>query len=175
MSGFQIDTSGFDRATRELQRMAQRNTQAYGRVIARSYESHAKSDAPWVDRRGNARRKLYGTSTTSSSRVQVEMGGTAPNYKRGPLSAADYMEYLEFANKKKYAVVYPTAEAIEADVLQHYGEAALQGKMRVDIKRNRKELTQLRKQMLVQAATAGSWWQNIAYQKWLSDRSVFNR
>ncbi len=137
--GFTLDTSGFDRATKAIQDGVRRNTQTYGRVLAQTFETEAKSGAPWVDRRGNARTHLYGTTTTSGNRVRVEMGGSAPNYKRGPKTVPDYLEILEFDFKKKYAIVEPTAEAIFDEALQNFGEAALNGHTspRISIKRDK--------------------------------------
>lgn len=180
MSGIRFVTAGFDRATKALQDNARRNTQTYGRVLAQSYETEAKRDAPWTDRRGNARRHLYGTSSAAGSTVRVEMGGAAPNYKNTPMAAKDYMEYLEFANGGKFATVYPTAEAIADSVTEDFGDAALRGKMRPRIKRNRKELNHRRKKFVPDYLSAGNIWKTrspdaYAYQNWLRERNVFNR
>lgn len=173
--GFKVNASDFNRCTREIERMVQRNTAAYGQNLAREFESEAKSGAPWTDRRGSARGKLYGTSTASGGRVRVEMGGSAPNYKRGPLSASDYMEYLEFDHGGRFAVVFPTAEAIAEDVREHFGEAALEGKMRVKITRNRRELDKQRKAYLLNTV-AGRFMlgEAMRYNQWLQERAVFN-
>lgn len=176
MSRFVIDASGFQKAVSELRQQARKNTETYGRTLARTYEVEAKSGAPWVDRRGNARRHLYGISAASGTRVRVEMGGSAPNYKpRTALSAADYMEYLEFDHGGRHAIVYPTADAIMYDVKNNFGEAALKGRMRTNIRRNRRELNARRKDVLMKTAAAAGWWQQIAYENWLGERGVFNR
>lgn len=175
--GFTVNTSGFDRATKALQEGVRRNTQTYGRVLAQTFETEAKSGAPWVDRRGNARMHLFGTMSASGNRVRVDMGGSAPNYKQGALSARDYLEYLEFDHGKKYATVLPTAEAIFADVQQNFGDAALQGKHpRISIQRNRKDLNQRRKQILSSTvAGAFTMMEAVRYNQWLAERDVFNR
>ena len=170
-----FDTSDFERATRALEKTVRRNTEAYGRTLAREFESGAKSGAPWTDRRGNARMKLYGKSGASGSTVRVEMGGEAPNYKRGPLSAADYMEYLEFGHGKRYAIVFPMAEAIAEDVQKNFGEAALKGSPRISIKRNRKDLDKARKAMLTQ--TRAGWFllaEQVRYAQWQAEHAAFN-
>ena len=82
--------------------------------------------------------KLYGKSGASGSTVRVEMGGEAPNYKRGPKSSPDYMEYLEFDYDKHYAIIIPTAEEVQEEALENFGEAALKGKMRTNIKRDKR-------------------------------------
>lgn len=173
---FSVDTRSFDQATKALEQAVRRNTAAYGQTLAHSFESQAKSSAPWTDRRGNARGKLYGTSQATGSRVRVEMGGSAPNYKAGPLSASDYLEYLEFAHGGKYATVIPTAEAIAADVQENFGSAALEGKTaKVSIRRNRKELNQKRKALLTQ--TQAGWFllaEQMRYAQWQSEHAAFN-
>ena len=174
MNAFRFDTSGFVKGTQEIQRMVQRNTQTYGRVLASKFESEAKGNAPWVDRKGNARMHLYGKSTTNGTRVQVEMGGSAPNYKGGALAAKDYLEYLEFDHGKKYAAVFPNAQAIQAGIADTFGDAALHGKMRVNFVRNRKDLNMRRRQILMQTMVLHGRWEGAAYNEWLRSRRMFN-
>ena len=138
--GFTVNASDFNRATKVLKESVRRNVQTYGSTLAATFEQQAKGGAPWVDRRGSARARLYGTMTASGSRVRVEMGGSAPNYKRGPKSSPDYLEYLEYDHLKKYAIVEPTAEAIFDDVRQNFGEAALFGKSHPRIRIQRDKL-----------------------------------
>ena len=138
--GFTVNASDFNRATKVLQESVRKNVQTYGSTLAATFEQQAKGGAPWVDRRGSARAHLYGTMTASGSRVRVEMGGSAPNYKRGPKSSPDYLEYLEYDFLKKYAIVEPTAEAIFDDVRQNFGEAALFGKRHPRIRIQRDKL-----------------------------------
>ena len=138
--GFTVNASDFNRATKVLQESVRRNVQTYGSTLAATFEQQAKGGAPWVDRRGNARAHLFGTMTASGNRVRVDMGGSAPNYKRGPKSSPDYLEYLEYDFLKKYAIVEPTAEAIFDDVRQNFGEAALFGKRHPRIRIQRDKL-----------------------------------
>lgn len=137
--GFTVNASDFNRATKVLQESVRRNVQTYGSTLAATFEQQAKGGAPWVDRRGNARAHLYGSMTASGNRVRVDMGGSAPNYKRGPKSSPDYLEYLEFDHGGRFSIVMPTAEAIFDDVRQNFGGAALFGKShpRMRIQRDR--------------------------------------
>lgn len=171
-----VDASGFERATKALEQTVRRNTEAYGQTLAHTFERQAKTGAPWTDRRGNARGKLYGLSQATGSRVRVEMGGSAPNYKAGPLSASDYLEYLEFAHGKRFATVIPTAEAIAGTVQEDFGPAALEGRTaRLSIKRNRKELNQKRKALLTQ--TQAGWFllgEQMRYMQWQADHAALN-
>lgn len=183
--GFTVNTSDFNRATRALEDTARKNTATYGRAIARQFEQTAKSGAPWTDRHGNARGKLYGASEASGSRVRVQMGGLAPNYKRGPQSSPDYMEYLEFDHGKRNAIVVPTVDAIAEDVRQNFGNAVLKGNMHFNIKRDKSaaKWRAFRRREKIERSyysfrdENGRFIsrENFRYQRWLEDRSVFNR
>lgn len=121
-----VDTRDFERAVQALDRLAQQNAKAFGDSVARTFEHKAKRTAPWIDRRGNARAHLFGRCSGGGGKVTVRMGGSAPNYKRGPMSAQDYMEYLEFDHGGEYAIVYPVFNAIRDDVVEQYGRGAIQ-------------------------------------------------
>lgn len=127
MAGFKIITDGFDRGTRQIAANARRNVRTYGDHVAGEYARTAKHDAPWTDRRGVARRGIASAVTQTGDKVTVRMGASAANYKRGAHSVKDYMEYLEFDNKKKYAVVFPTVKSMRDGVVKGFGNAALTG------------------------------------------------
>ena len=131
-TGIKVDASAFEQAAKAIEKQAVKNTQLFAESMARAFETTAKADAPWVDRRGNARRRLYGEAHSTGSRVQVAMGGSAPNYK-SKSHYDDYMELLEFGWESQerdfpnLAIVYPTYELIKADFVEQYGKAALSG------------------------------------------------
>ena len=141
MSGdFVIKADDFKAVTRDLEMKVRANTLLYGQTIARQYTEAAKKEAPWTDRKGNARRGFKGSAAASGATVRVTMGAQAPNYKKGPNSAADYMEYLEFAHGGKYAAVYPTVESMRDGIVKEFGNAALRGKTHVLIQRDKAAL-----------------------------------
>ena len=129
-AGLKVDARAFDQAARTLEERAIRNTEAFGKSIAREFETTAKAGAPWTDRHGNARQRLYGEAKRDGKKVTVEMGGSAPNYKRKS-KYEDYMELLEFGHESQHrdfpnlAIVYPTFDAIKADFVKQYGQSAL--------------------------------------------------
>lgn len=140
-AGLKIDAAAFERAAKAIDKQAAENTRQFAQSMASAFENQAKAGAPWVDRRGNARRRLYGEVQASGSRVRVAMGGSAPNYK-SKSHYEDYMELLEFGwesqerNFPNLAIVYPTFELIRADFVEQYGKAALNG-VRFRINRSR--------------------------------------
>lgn len=135
MSGIRVDDSGFVKGTEDLKKKVSRNTLSYGREISQSFQYTARKDAPWVDRKGVARRGLKGNAFAIGTRVRVEMGGRAHNYKAGAHSAKDYTEFLEFANQKKFAAIYPTADPLREKAIEDFGDAALKGKTKINIPR----------------------------------------
>jgi len=74
----------------------------------------AKDNAPWQDRSGNARRMLKGFTIKTQNTVGF-----------GVAHRVEYGEYLEMANDGKYAILYPTIEALRvkffADAAAYFG------------------------------------------------------
>lgn len=140
-SGVKLDTGAFEQAAQALDERAIRNTEAFGKIMAREFETTAKANAPWTDRHGNARARLYGEAKREGKKVTVAMGGSAPNYKRRS-KYEDYMELLEFGHESQHrdfpnlAIVYPTFDAIKEDFKEQYGQSALSA-ARFRIKRSR--------------------------------------
>lgn len=134
---FKIDTSLFTQATNALKEQTRFNTLSFAQAISRKAQGELKTGAPWTDRKGVARRGLYASAKQTSDSTQIRIGGAAPNYKRGRRGAADYMEFLEYGNEKKYGIVEPTAEAVEECVRQEFGNAALKGSFSIHIKRDK--------------------------------------
>lgn len=135
---FSVDTNAFEKTTKAMQELVEQNAARYGENIGSTFEAYAAQGAPWTDRRGVARRGMtHSVEKTSKTRIKVYMGASAPNYKRGPKSSPDYMEYLEFDHGGMYAVVYPTVDAMMKDVREKMGDALVGGNYFVRINRDR--------------------------------------
>lgn len=132
MDGVRIVTSAFEEASRKLEQTVKTNTQYFGETMAKAFETTAKRDATWINRKNVARRGLYGTAKMRDGHVVVEMGGKAQNYKKKS-QYDDYMEILEWGHESlgrnfpNLAVVYPTYELIRADYTRQYGRAVFSG------------------------------------------------
>lgn len=137
MAGFRIDTTGFEQATRAIAQGVKKNMLLYGKSIARQFAEDARREAPFQNQRGVARAGFAGEASATGAGIAIRMSATAPNYKRGPHSAEDYMEYLEFDHEKAYATVFPVANSMRDGIAERFGEAVLLGKCRVRIRRNR--------------------------------------
>lgn len=131
-AGVRVVTSQFEAACAEIEKTAKRNTRYFGETMAQAFQTTARRNAAWTDRRGVARRGLYGRVTVRDGKLVVEMGGTAPNYKKKSVYT-DYMELLEWGHESlgrnfpKLSVVYPTYELIKADFARQYGDAVFSG------------------------------------------------
>lgn len=123
-TGFKVDTGAYDRFVRDTNKRTVQNTINCGNQIATEFLQEAKSTAPWTDHRGVARKGISAT-VHGSGRVLVTLGASAPNYKKGPKSSADYMEYLEFDHGGEFAVVTPTFDKVIANVREQYPKVAL--------------------------------------------------
>jgi len=69
--------------------------------FAAQTEAHAKANAPWTDRTGNARQSLFAVVDELSSDV------VALYLSHG----MEYGKWLELCNQGRYAIILPTLEA----------------------------------------------------------------
>lgn len=137
MSGteFRVDEAPYTRMVKQLKRQAVQNTTELGKQIGDEFVRAAKESAPWTDHRGVARGGMS-SKVTGTDKVQVVLGGAAPNYKRGPKSVADYMEYLEFDNDGRFAVITPVFSEIMKGVREVFPKVAL-SRVRYSLRRDR--------------------------------------
>ena len=145
MDGIRIVDESFQTATTALQEQARKNALQFAQSAANSFTLAAKAGAPWTDRRGIARRNLFGRASQTGDRTVMTFGGSAPNYthyKRYP----DYMELLEFANEGQYAIVYPLVGDIKDDIRGQFGNAVLQGTGKIKLNRSASAMKQRRKE-----------------------------
>lgn len=87
--------------------------ESYGKTAAASMERYAKANRPWTDRTGNARRTLEG---------RCERGSGGRTYTVGIVGHMPYSVYLELAHGQKYAVLYPTVNALSAEILRGWAD-----------------------------------------------------
>lgn len=102
MGSFKLDLTGIARniITKEQKTLAA--LQAYGDSVGKELESYAKSNRPWSDRTGDARKALKGSSESISKeivRCSIEHG-------------VSYGIYLEMKNERRYAILEPTVKAV---------------------------------------------------------------
>lgn len=78
-----------------------------GQIAADKMASQAKAGAKWTDRTGHARGSITGYVYWEAAR-RLRIGLSA---------GMDYSPYLELANNKKYAILYPTVRASTGDIM----------------------------------------------------------
>ena len=82
-----------------LPQKVQQAVMAYGRTAASKIEAKAKEDRPWTDRTAQARDRLHGDCIRIDTGIRIFLA-----------HGVEYGVYLEFANEKRYAVIYPTLQ-----------------------------------------------------------------
>lgn len=89
---------------KEIKTMAALNL--YGDSASKEMEAYAKSNRPWQDRTGEARKRLKGNKKNIGTvvRCQIEHG-------------VDYGIFLEMKNEGKYAILKPTVQAVGPKVV----------------------------------------------------------
>lgn len=92
-----IDFSEMKQNLSRLPERTERALMAYGNTAAAKLQGEAQRSRIWTDRTAHAvqRVKGYCIKTRTGIRIYLAHG-------------VDYGVYLEFANGKKYAVIYPT-------------------------------------------------------------------
>lgn len=105
--GFRID------ASQALQRMAAiklRSLHAAEQVAqnaAAKMEAEAKRSAPWTDRTGLARQTIRGVSGWQGGKLRCGVSGNMA-----------YSPYLELTREGQNAVLWPTVQRNEADIME---------------------------------------------------------
>lgn len=94
--------------------------EAYAKISAKDLETKAKKNAKWIDRTGQARKSIKGTGERLNANLTITLEG----YAQKP-DGEDYFQYLEYAHKKKNAILHPTIEENETDVLKGYEKTLL--------------------------------------------------
>ena len=95
-------------AMREYERRVIQTVKALAQYWAPTLERYAKNNAPWTDRTGHARQGLQGLAEDMAEEAIVSIvlkGGV------------DYQVFLELANAGRYAVILPTLEQHQDEII----------------------------------------------------------
>ncbi len=118
-----------------------RGIELYGKTAALKLEAKAKKDAPWTDRTANARQTIkgvcgwggieasisligtgkmtaYGEKSKVSKVENASLGGNSSIFAVAVTGNMQYSPYLEFCNDKRYAVLWPTVNAMQSEILK---------------------------------------------------------
>lgn len=104
---FRIDPSQAIAGLSEARLRTMYAAEKYGQAAAAKLEAKAKADAPWTDRTALARQTIAGVCDWAGDALRVGIAGNM-----------NYSPYLEFCNEKRFAVLWPTLNAMSAEILQ---------------------------------------------------------
>ena len=71
----------------------------YGSTQAEQLEAIAKENKPWTNHTSHALQRLHGDCIRIDTGIRISLA-----------HGVEYGVYLEFANEKRYAVIYPTLQ-----------------------------------------------------------------
>ena len=99
--GFKLDMGDIAKnlIEKEVKTMAALNL--YGDSVSKEMEAYAKSNRPWQDRTGEARKRLKGNKKNMGNVVRCEIA-----------HGVDYGIFLEMCNERRFAILEPTVKAI---------------------------------------------------------------
>lgn len=100
-SGFRFDATQLLEGMADFQTKAEAAIQKYAETSAGKLESTAKTDAPWQNHTGDARRRLKGDA------LPVENG-----FKLRLAHGVEYGIWLEVANERRFAIIEPTIRKV---------------------------------------------------------------
>lgn len=109
---------GLADAYRKHPEKCMRTLQVTGETIALDLEGKAKKNAKWNDITGQARRSITGSCEATATNVTIKLEGEAYDDKN-----KEYFQYLEFAKKKKYAILEPTVKDNRQEAINRYANA----------------------------------------------------
>lgn len=95
-----MDTRALEKGLDRRKMMTEYGLRQAGSMEAKRMAIHAQLNKPWRDHSGNATRGIHGRATFGGSELKITLSGSV-----------NYMVYLEFARKKRWAILWPTIEA----------------------------------------------------------------
>ena len=101
-------SQGFDIFTKK----AQVALLMYAKMEAIDLQNQMRNNAPWTDRTGHARQSLTGSAYRESP--------TTITIKLAHGSNIPYGIYLELAHEKRYAIIDPTIQANQNNVMKNF-------------------------------------------------------
>lgn len=108
---FKLDMGNIARnlVEKELKTMAALDL--YGDSVSKEMEAYAKSNRPWQDRTGEARKRLKGNKKNMGNVIRCEIS-----------HGVDYGIFLEMKNECRYAILKPTVQALSPKVVNGLGK-----------------------------------------------------
>lgn len=97
-SGIRIDYSDFENKMKSLKRKVESSIDMFAATEAQQLQAYMKTNRPWTDRTGEAKRQLSATvSKPSAHETRITLA-----------HGVYYGIYLEFCFERRYAIIQPT-------------------------------------------------------------------
>lgn len=109
MAVFRFDASDLISGLEKTETKAQVAIRMYAQEGAKKMEGYAKEHRPWTDRTGQARQRLTGWVEVLAQSVRILIG-----------HGVKYGIYLELGHEKRYAILFPTVQALSKEILEGY-------------------------------------------------------
>lgn len=111
MSGLKLNIDGILKGLAVLDTRAMEASRIYGETAGEKMVNYAKSNAKWIDRTGNSRQTIDKKVTSGIGSATIQIRGNTPHFK-----------YLELAHEKKYAILWPTIQTFQDEVLKGWAK-----------------------------------------------------
>lgn len=111
MSGLNIDASRLLNGLSELNEKIIIATRIYGETAGEKMVTDAKKNAPWIDRTALSRQTIDKKVTSGIGSTTIQLRGNTPHFK-----------YLELANEKQYAILWPTIQKFQDEILKGWAK-----------------------------------------------------
>lgn len=106
MGNLNFDMSGILKGLAEYELKVKKATELYADTAGKKMIADAKPKAPWTDRTGLSRQTMDNDIEMLGDGINIVLRGNTPQFK-----------YLELANEKKYAILWPTIQRWQGKVL----------------------------------------------------------
>ena len=101
-----LDTSKLLKRIKELDRRFDIAIMMYANTQSAKLEGYMKANRPWVDRTGEAKRRLSANAEQTEEGVQIVLS-----------HGISYGVWLELAHEKRYAIIAPTIRIKSKEVM----------------------------------------------------------
>lgn len=104
-----FDFSNMNRTFLSLPEKIEKAVMGFGKTQAASLEAEAKKNRPWSDRTAQARQRITGYCEKTDVGVRIYLS-----------HGVNYGVYLELANEKRYAIIYPTLRQNGPEIMRDF-------------------------------------------------------
>ena len=105
--GISIDMDNLIDGLRNIEKKVKTGSMLYATTAGTKMETYAKKNAPWTDRTSNSRQTIDHNEIMEGNKITIQLRGNTPHFK-----------YLELAMEKRWAILWPTIQKHQAEILK---------------------------------------------------------